>query len=420
MLDRTTPPPRHPITLPHLPWPEQQHLKPGVPLWVLQAGTQPVARLELIFDAGTCHEAQPGVAYCTAQMLLEGTQRRTAQAVAQCIDQYGATLTMDVQPDTCTITLTTLTKHWAPMLALLAEVLSSPAFEADRLAHVKHLKIQALKVEEEKNSYVAQKRFKEALFAPPHPYGSSLTANDVAAVTLRHVRQHYDQCYYANCRVLLSGCADQTTISTLQQHLQHLPVRTAAAPPMPAPTAAEAYVRIPQPDRLQAAICTGKVLFAKDHPDYLPMLCVNALLGGFFGARLMRNIREQKGYTYGIYSRIVTLQHTSYLQITTEVIQQFAQATCDEIVHEVTTLQTVPVPPAELDLLRNYLLGTFLAEIDDPFSAMDKFREAHLHGLDQTHYAQLHQTICRLQADQIMALAQQYLDADSLRTVVVG
>jgi predicted Zn-dependent peptidase len=173
-------------------------------------------------------------------------------------------------------------------------------------------------------------------------------------------------------------------------------------------------------DSLQAAISMGRVLFAKDHPDYLPLLVVNELLGGYFGSRLMRNIREDKGYTYGIFSRVVPLKHTSYLLIATEVIQTFSQATCQEIAQEIKTLQTVPVPEEELKTLQNYMLGTFLSEINDPFSIMEKFKAVYLHGLDQAYYEQLHDTIRHISAPQIRTLANEYLSTDSFSQVIVG
>ena len=420
MLDRTIPPSYQSITLPHFPWPEHASLQTGVPMWILQAGQQPMVKLELIFDVGIHTTPQPAVPYCVANMLLEGTQRRSAQAIAQCVDQYGATLEVQVEPDMCSITLTTLTKYLEPLLALLAEVLLEPAFVEDRLAHLKHLKTQALRVEDEKSSYIAQKRFKQVLFAPSHPYGNSLTAEAVSAVTLAQLSAYYDQHFFADCQVLLSGQVNDAAIQAVQHHLQGLPLRMTDQSQELEIAIDAAQEHVSQPNRLQAAIYMGKVLFAKDNADYLPLWCVNTLLGGYFGSRLMNNLREDKGYTYGIYSKIITLRHASYLQIATEVIQASAQAACQEIEREIERLQTIPVPAEELRLLRNYLLGTFLSEINDPFSIMDKFKEAHWYGLDQTYYAKLYEAIVRLNADQVMTLAQQYLTTDSLSTVVVG
>ena len=418
MPDRTTPPPFRPIERPQLHWPAAAALKPGIPLFVLHAGTQPIVKLELVFDAGTWYEPHAGVAYVTAKMLLEGTQHRNAQAIASTIDQYGASLSIHVQPDTWHLTLVTLSKHLGPMLTLVAELLLAPAFPAARLAHLKHRQIQALRVANEKNSVVARQRFHETLFGSTHPYGRSLTEETLAAITLAQVQHYYEHQLLAGCQIFVSGQVPDTVLQTIQQQLQPLPVQ--APQPMPAfgPLPAPAPVQVPKPGSLQAALHLGQVLVPISHPDYLPLRVVIALLGGYFGARLMRNLREEKGYTYGISARIVPLRYASYLSIATEVIQAHAQAAVQEIEQEIKTLQTVPVLGAELQTLRHYLLGQWLATTHDPFASMERFKAVHLQGLDQTYYTQWYDTLMHLRPLQLLALAQQYFTG--LSHVVVG
>ena len=420
MLDRTTPPPCRPIERPDLPWPATHQLKAGMPLFVLNAGRLPILKLELVCDAGTWYEPHHGVAYCTAKMLLEGTQHKSAQAIAHHTERHGAHLQAKVQPDTCTFTLTTLSKHLQPMLALLAELLLAPAFAAQRLAHIKHLKGQQLKLQAAQNSHVAHQQLKAALFGSTHPYGRQLTVAALDAVTPAHLQQYYQHHLLANCRLFVSGQVREQDLQHIQQHLQALPRQVAPQQTAPMPTHPPTQVQLPKAASLQAALSLGQVLPAKSHPDYLPLLFVNTLLGGYFGSRLMRTIREVKGYTYGIFSKIVALKHTSYLCIATEVKQGLADATYEEIVQAIKTLQTVPVPPTELQALQHYLAGTLLAPSSDPFSLMERYKKAHLHGLDQAHYAQWHDTIVHTQPAQIMALANQYLSAKRLSQVIVG
>lgn len=306
------------------------------------------------------------------------------------------------------------------MLALLVELLLSPTFDEQRLAHLKNLSTQELKVDAKKNSHVARKKLKEILFDSTHPYGKQLTETAIAYITPVHLQQYYKDQLLARCRLLVSGQVDEQDLQAIQDYLQPLPIQVPDAVLPPWPTQAPSQVHLAKEDSWQAAISMGRILFAKDHPDYLPLLVVNELLGGYFGSRLMRNIREDKGYTYGIFSRVVPLKHTSYLLIATEVIQAFAQATCQEIAQEIKTLQTVPVPEEELKTLQNYMLGTFLSEINDPFSMMEKFKAAYLHGLDQAYYERLYDTIRHISAPQIRTLANEYLSTDSLSQVIVG
>ncbi|MEL6539736.1 MAG: pitrilysin family protein [Bacteroidota bacterium] len=420
MLDRTTPPAFKAIEGLHFPWPQTLQIKRGIPLYLLNMGQQPIIRLELVFEAGKWQEPQNGVAYLTAKMLLEGTKLKDAAAVARYIDQYGASLSTKVYSDTLSITLITLSKHLTPMLELLAEILFTPAFDEQRLVHRKHLKKQSLKLAAEKSSQVAKKKLKEVLFKASHPYGRQLTEAALEAVTLDQIKQYYYKKLLANTQVFLSGQVRDQDVQAVQQHLQALPTRVHEHPRVALDVPEPIQAHLPAKGQLQAALNVGRVLIAKKHPDYLPMLFVSTLLGGYFGSRLMRNIREEKGYTYGIYARIIPLRHMSYLQIATEVIQAALQATYQEIAREIQILQTTPVPQEELQTLRNYLFGTFLTHINDPFSIMEKFKQAQLHGLGQDYYTQLHHTIRDIDTAQIMELANKYLVLERFSQVTVA
>ena len=420
MLDRAVPPSAQPVTDITFPWPQPMQLPAGIPLFVLNSGSQPIIKLEFLFASGTWYEPQHGVAYFTAKMLQEGTQKKTAQDIAAFLDYYGAELTIEVKPDYCSLALITLSKYLSPMLALLAELLSDPTFPPEQLRLLQNLKTQAIKIENEKPSHIARNQFKVAILGKAHPYGQSLTAEDIALITPAHLRQYYQERLLAGCQVLVSGPVSGQDIQIIQSYLQHLPQQQPVTIGHPWAEKASTKVRIPKANSLQTAIHIGKVLFTKNHPDYLPMHFVCDLLGGYFGSRLMRNIREDKGYTYGIHASIISLKHASYFLIATEAMQAFAEQTCQEAYREISSLQTHEVAQEELQQLRSYLLGSFLASVNDPFAIIDRFKEAHLHGLDQGFYQRFYDTVCHISPRKIQELANQYLSLDSLTEVCVG
>lgn len=420
MLARTVPPPAKPVTNITFPWPQQRQLQAGIPLFVLNSGSQPIIKLELLFESGTWYEPQHGVAYFTAKMLPEGTKKKTTQEIAAYLDYYGAELVIEIKPDYCSLALITLSKYLAPMLALLAELLLEPIFPAEQLRLLQTLKTQALKIENEKHSQVARKHFRAVILGKEHPYGQSLTAEGIAAITPEHLHQYYQERFLAGCQVLMSGPISSQEIQAVQHYLQHLPMQQPKAIRHPWSVEAATKVQIHKANSLQSAIHVGKVLFTKDHPDYLPMRFVCDLLGGYFGSRLMRNIREDKGYTYGIHAGIIPLKHASYFLIATEVMQAFVEQTCQEIYQEIKILQTQEVSQAELQKLRNYLIGNFLATVNDPFAIMERFKEAYLYGLDQGFYKRFYDTVCHISPPKIKKLANQYLSLDSLTEVSVG
>jgi predicted Zn-dependent peptidase len=329
-------------------------------------------------------------------------------------------MAVSVRADYAHLKLMCLAKHFTLLLELIAECLREPSFPTDRLEHVKHLKIQSLMVENEKNHVLAHRAFKESLLGNDHPYGHSLQIADIKAVRPSQVENYYQQGLLNQCTALLSGNVTAIQLQAAQDYLARLPYQSIKRPSHPIQPKAAIKRHIPAPGSLQSAICIGKILFPKNHPAYLPMYIVTTLLGGYFGSRLMRNIRERKGYTYHIYATLIPLKELSYFLIGTEVIQEYAQQTCQAIYQEIEILQNDTVEPEELATLRNYLLGSFLASINNPFSKMERFKEVYLHGLDQSYYQQLYETLHQITPIQIKEMAATYLALDSLTEIIVG
>lgn len=419
-LDRRIPPAYKTIDQISFPWPIGLYLQPEIPLFVLAQGDWLITKLTLLTDAGSWSDVQHGTAYLTGQMLLAGTSNKNASQIASYIDHYGADLTITTQPDYSIIELVTLSKHFVPMLDLLAEILSAPTFPSQQLERVQQLKIQALKVEHEKSNRLAYKYYKEALLGSKHPYGTSLRPADIAAVKRDHLLDCYPRQWFTGCQVLLSGEVKEQHIKLVQNQLAFLNSKKVPRRVHPLALQPPSKVYVPKQESLQTAICIGKVLFPQTHPDYLAMYVVTALLGGYFGSRLMRNIREEKGYTYHIDASLLPLKEATYFLISTEAIQEFAEQTCQEIYREIEILQTQEVDVAELSTLKNYLVGNLLTSINDPFAIMEKFKETHLHGLGQSFYQQLYHTIQHIEPAQIQHIAKTYLSLDSLIEVRVG
>jgi predicted Zn-dependent peptidase len=174
------------------------------------------------------------------------------------------------------------------------------------------------------------------------------------------------------------------------------------------------------PESVQASVRVGRLLFNRTHPDYLRMRVVNEILGGYFGSRLMKNIREDKGYTYGIYSRISTYSDTGSLVIGADVKKEFAAEVIEEIYKEMNVLAQEPVPAQELEVVRNYMLGKFLGNSITPFDLAEKFKVLLFNGLNYVHYEELLDTIKTIDTEQIMQVASLYLTPQLMTEVVVG
>jgi predicted Zn-dependent peptidase len=243
-----------------------------------------------------------------------------------------------------------------------------------------------------------------------------------AALQREDIIQHYQRNYLTDSSLLLvSGRLPKTLLTLLNQTIGQ--VKLNVSPPMQNMNVvvdAPQSIHIPHAKGLQSAVRVGKRLFSRRHADYPGLFVLNTLLGGYFGSRLMANIREEKGYTYNIYSSLDPMKHDGYLYVGTEVGNEFVQPTLKEIYHEIEVLQQELVPDAELDMVKNYLLGTFLMNLDGPFNAMDIYKSLVYNDLPKDYFQRLVETVRYISAEEIRNLAQQHLQRDSLWQVVVG
>lgn len=420
MFDRTIPPAFKEIEDISFSWPEHHILRNQMPLYVLNSGSQPIIELELVFKSGSYYEEHPGTACFTSSMLLEGTKDKSTQEIAHLMDYYGATIGARSQADFCVVYLSTLSRYLSPMLDLLVEMLLSSNFPKKSLKLLKNLKAQAIQVAEKKNDRVAYKQFVESLFTRDHPYGRQLTLQDVDAIQLAYLHDYYENAFFLDCSAFVSGQVTPAALQLIQQSLEQLPQKKGHQVDKTNDSKFSNKVHLTNGKHLQSAIVIGKQLMVKKERDFLPMVVVNELLGGYFGSRLMRNIREDKGYSYGIHSTIVALQKAGYLVITTEVSHDVTQKAMQEIYKEIAILQHELVEEEELQKVKNYLLGSFLRTINDPFSMMQKFQSAYLHGMDKSYYNAFYGQVRNITPLEIRSLAQKYLSLDTFTEVVVG
>ena len=175
-----------------------------------------------------------------------------------------------------------------------------------------------------------------------------------------------------------------------------------------------------RPDALQSAIRLGQISVNRSHPDFVGIQVLSTILGGYFGSRLMANIREDKGYTYGIGAGLSAFKHTGCFVIASEVGVAVCEAALEEIRKEMTLLQQEPVSAEELDLVRNYILGSFLGSLENTLSHADKFKNIYFSGLGYDYYDRYIKTVKSITSDTLQGLAQQYFNFDDMQRVVVG
>lgn len=423
MLNRLLPPPTHPLTSITLPTPTVSHLPNGARLHLLANAAQPVLRLQVVLPAGKYQEPAPGLAQLTARMLSEGTATRTARQLADEVAFYGASLDCEAGPDHATLTLYCLARHLPALLPLVGEVLAAPTFPEAELQQMKTRISQGMRVERQKTSFRASEAFNRQLFGEASPYGRAFEEASFAGITADQLRAFHAAAYSpAHADIFLSGdVADYA--ATVAEALGQWPATPAAALPAAVPIAAgypTGLVAVPVEGSIQASVRMGRRWPALAEAQTPELLLLVKILGGYFGSRLMRNIREDKGYTYGIHASVVAREQATALVIGTDVNGDRADATRQEIAYELERLQNELLGEDELETVKNYTLGKLMGETATVFEQADKYRHLTLHGLRPDYYQHLVRQTQAATAADLQALARTYLSPADMLAVVAG
>jgi zinc protease len=419
MLDRKTPPPFVQSTSFQLIQPKTHQLPNGVDVFFIAGGNQDVVKIELIFKAGKWYENTWCASQFTANLLTKGTTSKTSFQIAEIFDRYGAHVEIQPGNDFVSVEIYSLNQYLAPVLDLLMEILTVPSFPEKELEQHKAISIQNLKVNNEKTSVVASNIFKKNIFGESHPYGKIIEEKDIMALQRQHLLDHFSL-FFKKAFILVSGKIDSTSERLIIDNFSSWATSESQ------PKIQEGIERKPfydyteKAESVQCTIRTGKKAIRRAHADYAFVVFVSHILGGYFGSRLMKNIREEKGLTYGIYSSLHPLQHDSYIVIGADIDKVNINLTRDEIRKELKTLRTEKISSDELDIARNHFIGSLQSEITTPFAHADKIKSIHLSGLPQHFYQDMITKIITLSPQQIIDTSEQYFNENDFFEVAVG
>jgi len=420
-LDRSIAPPIQKIKSVRLPELTHFTLDNGLLVNVLDRGTQEVMKLDVVFHAGRPFEQKHLTSRATIGLLKEGTKNHTSAQIAETMDFYGASLNTPFSLDTSSLLLYSLNKHFETLLPLFTEIVAEPTFPEKELQNFVQRSQQRLKVDLSKADVVAYRQITEYIFGAQHPYGYNSSVQSYANLEQANLFTHFNQNFCCqDCTIFISGKLPKNTAPLLNKYLGQLPLNPKKQPPkLPEIINQPSKTRVSL-EGVQSAIRIGKRMPNRKHPDYPALFVLNAILGGYFGSRLMANIREEKGYTYNIYSTLDPMMYDGYFYIGTEVGNEFVKPTLKEIYHELKVLQEELIAPEELDMVKNYLMGTLLMGLDGAFNAMEVWKALLVEGLDKDYFNNLIQVIQEITAEELQALAQKYFQLDSFWEVIVG
>lgn len=421
MVDRTQVPITSPITSVPLIEPETLRFSNGVPVYFLNTGTQDVMKIDLWFNTGAVHGATPNLTASMVDLLREGTTDLSAKQIAEKLDGFGAHLETNTYKEQSSISLYCLSKFGSVLIPTIAALVKDPSFPEGEVSTYRSKKSQRLKTDLEKVSTLAGRAFSANLFGSEHTYSRITMLEDWDVLNRPELLNHHKQRFLPSlCRIMVSGRIPSSTESELNEEFGTLNVQGAEAETRFPTERTKALIEVEKAGVVQNAIKIGRPLFNRLHADHIGMKILTTILGGYFGSRLMSNIREDKGYTYGISAGIQTLKNSGYFMLSTEVGSEVYKATINEVNHELMRLCEEPVNEEELSLVRNYIMGQQLKSVDGPFALANKWNGLLNAGLSASDHAAQIEEILSISSTRIADLANRYLRPEMMMTVVAG
>lgn len=403
--------------------PEKRTLDNGLDVYLIHAGNENVVRLDVIIEAGSVYQSKRLTASSVGKLLKEGTKQYSSSKIAGMIDFYGAYLDVSVTKDSAIITLYVLTKYLEQLIPIIGNILTEADFPQEELnIHIDRQRQEFL-INSEKVRYKAMLEFNKLIFGKGSSYGQVLEITDFDLLNRDDLFSFYNRHYHPeNAYLLVSGKMPGDILSLLNKYVgviwKQNPVSDKEIPVTGIIDNKERYIE--KPNAMQSAIRVGRPMINRLHPDYNSFLLLNTVLGGYFGSRLMSNLREDKGYTYGVSSFITNYKHAGYFSVSTEVNVQHTDAALTEIYKEMERLRNTKIDEDELIRVKNYIYGTYLRTFDGPFALAERFKGAREIGEGFGYYKKSLNEMLQITSDKLLEAANKYLHPDDMITLVVG
>jgi len=398
-------------------------LRNGTSLFLIDAGTEDIMRIEFVFKAGMALEYLPLLATSSNMMLTEGSEKYTSEELNSILDFYGIFLSLIAEKDTAGLIVYFLNKHFEKALELIVEILFRPEFPEKELGLLMKKRLNWYRINREKVQNIATDKFFESVFGSLHPYGRMVLETDFEGMMSSLLKDFHTKFYLPEkMTMIVSGRIPERAVDLFEKYFGDLHSEKIYTEDSMNVIKGESRKKehIKKKGAIQTAVRIGSPTINKCHPDYPGLKFLNVMLGGYFGSRLMKNIREEKGYTYGIHSSVSSFDLSGFKLISTEVGKENSGQAIDEIYKEIHLLLKEPVAQDELEVVRNYMSGEMVRMFDGPFAIAESFKAVWEFGLDLNYFVGMMNTIRTITPDEILRLANTYYRLDDLYEITVG
>ncbi len=398
----------------------------GVPVYAINAGAEDVMMVELVFFAGNGYEEKNIVAASCNYLIKNGTSKKNAFEINEHFEYFGSFLNRACYNETATITLHCLNKHIGELLPVIEEIITDPVFPEEELSVYKQNMKQRLSVNLKKSDFVAGRLIDAYVYGEEHPYGKYTSHQEYDSINREELIRFYEKWYKTGqCIIFTAGKLPTNLLALLNKHIGTLPLKAGNPQDVPKHKLLPSdnignQIRITNDEHgVQGSIRIARPFPNRHHPDFQKVMVLNNIFGGYFGSRLMKNIREEKGYTYGIHSYLQNhVQHSAWL-ITTEAGKDVCEKAIEEVYKEMKILREESIDEDEMMLVRNYMMGSILGDLDGPFQIIARWKNLILNGVDESYFYNSINTIRNVTIDELKDLAEKYLQPEEFYELVV-
>lgn len=405
-------------------FPPFTRLSNGVPVYLIGNGPEGLIRIEYVFNAGQRTERVHLASAAVNAMLTEGTELHNAASLNDLIDATGALFSLTADKDSAGLVTVTLTRKLDEVMSLAAEVLFRPSFPTREFRMMKEKRMQAFLTDRQRTSVRAREEFYRALCGDKTPYGRVTRAEDYASLTVSHLSDFHSGHYIpGNMYIIVAGHNPQQVLPLLEKHFSKEGSGQWSKPEISPPefgTARPGVIFCEVKDSVQSTVRVGWKGITRDHPDYLELQVATMLLGGYFGSRLMRKIREEKGYTYGIHAVAGAFHGIGYIVIMTDVANAWREETLGEIRKEIARLQEEEVSSDELLVVRNHTMGEIARLFDGPFSTAEAIKGIVDYDAGHDYYTRFTEAVNSITPGKIKELFNIYFNREEAYEIIAG
>lgn len=399
--------------------PEHFVLDNGADVYAVLSDQTETLKIEWVFQAGSVYAQKILQASSCADLLNKGTHTKSGFEINEQLDLYGSYFSADSGRDDISLQLFTLRRFLPQVLPIVADLIKEAAYPENEFEVWMDARKSAFEVNQHKTDFLASSRFPSVIFGEQTPYGFYLKKEHFDRLYVEDARAHHQCLLQSPFKIFVSGSVPNDWRMLLHDHFCDLkPSKNIIGVPFDEAYIAPEKLFVEVEDSIQNSIVVGRKLKVRDVEKYTPFMVMNTIFGGYFGSRLMGNLREKNGFTYGAGSSMSRMRFSDIYKITTDVGAEVSDDALREIFNEIDKLQNDLVKEEELQRVKTYMSGSFLRSFDGPQAIMDRYKSLILYGMPLDFFSRYADGIQDIQADDVRNCAQEYL-AD-LKTVVAG